>query len=426
MKVEQTALKSEQYYIKLRHLLHQNAECGFSLDQTRRIVTDELRALGIEYKSVGEGSLAARIGRGDFGVLLRADMDALFMKEEAELPFASSNGCMHACGHDMHTAMLLFAAKLLKQEESGLAHEVRILFQAAEESLCGARDAIECGILQEWEEIEEKNEENNEKCKAGFTNCTKNCFVKAAYSLHVLVGIPIDFGTIIVPDGGIGAPASDFFRICVKGQSSHGAVPHQGTDALLSLGAICSSLSTLATRYAPITDAPLITVGKVTGGENANVICSHAIAEGTVRSLDDGTQQRLRWQMRESVRCIAEAYGTRAELSFFGSAPTLRNDAALSALALSLLGKQMQGVLSSATFAGTGARGRLGGSEDFASFSHIIPSLLLGICAGDSREGYIHPLHHPGARFDESAIMRGALAYFRLGMAAVPYRRDGV
>ena len=142
--------KETRYYTELRRALHQNAECGFDLPITRGIITDELKRLQIEYKIIGKGSIAARLGRGDHAILLRADMDALFMEERSGLAFAATGVRMHACGHDMHVAMLLYALALLKEEEDSLAHEVRVLFQAGEEILQGAADAIASGILDPW------------------------------------------------------------------------------------------------------------------------------------------------------------------------------------------------------------------------------------------------------------------------------------
>ena len=415
-----------EHYTRLRRRLHENAECAYQLERTVEIVTGELRALGIAYRIIGKGSIAARVGQGEYGVLLRADMDALHMKEETDLSFAPTDGRMHACGHDMHTAMLLFALNILKKKENDLAHEVRILFQAAEETLSGAADSIEAGILRPWDEVGMISCENDEKCKKLLSKAEKKPFIRAAYSLHSVVDVPIKCGTLIVPKGGVGAAASDFFRIDIEGRSSHGAVPHLGSDSLMALNSIYTALTTLAVRVAPRCDDALITVGRLSGGENANVICAHAEAEGTVRSYNDDTQRMLREQMATSTQQIGRAYGTEADLSFLGGAPTLKNDGDLASAAAHALRKIFPcGVLYADELSGSEVQRKSGGSEDFASFSHRIPSLLVGICAGDSREGYCYPLHHPKVRFDERALPIGALAYCALAHLSLPFGTVG-
>ncbi|MBQ8403870.1 MAG: amidohydrolase, partial [Clostridia bacterium] len=202
------AKASAEEFTEIRRYIHAHAEVGFDLPHTVEKVREVLGLLGYEPKSCGKAGILADIGgeKGGASILLRADMDALPMKEETELPFAAENGNMHACGHDMHTAMLLCAAKLLKAHESELCGKVTLMFQPAEETLSGAKDMIDAGVLEE----------------AG---------AEAALMLHVFAGTGVETGKIIVPPHGVSAPAADYFEITVHGKGCHGATPQKGKDA---------------------------------------------------------------------------------------------------------------------------------------------------------------------------------------------------
>ena len=405
----------EKTLISLRRTLHECAEVAFSLPHTRKIIIDHLVREGVEYKEIGKGSVVARLGRGERGILLRADMDALPMEEKSDLPFSSKNGCMHACGHDMHTAMLLGAISLLNVQKEKLTMEIRFLFQASEENLLGAVDAIACGILDGWEEIKEKNDE---KCKQRLEK-KKEYFISKAFSLHCVTAIPLSVGKIIVPNGGTGAQASRYFSLTYRGDSSHGGTPHIGKDALWAMHVLYQAFSALPQNTVSITDQPLLTIGEFYAGTAPNVIASSASLSGTVRSISDKAQEILCERMTEVSQKIAVAYGVSSDVSFLGYAPTLYNDPKLSVEVegklTAFLGKER--VVSTRELEGGDGQKRNGGSEDFAHFSHLVPSLLIAICAGDSREGYCYPLHHPCVRFDERALFVGAKVYELLALS---------
>ena len=403
-----------QSLIKLRRELHRSAEVGFSLDGTRSIIQNALCALDVEYKEIGKGSIVARLGAGECGILLRADMDALAMREESAVDFASQNGCMHACGHDMHTAMLLGALANLSKNRTSLPVEIRFLFQASEENLMGARDAIEHGVLSPWEEICTKN---SRKCKQ-LLEKEENFFIKSALSLHCIVGIAIPLGTLIVPREGVSAPASAFFTVKLTGESAHGGAPQMGRDALFAMHSLYSAFCSLTSRTVSIKDEPLLTVGQMQAGVSANVIAARAQMSGTVRASDDGAEECLLSRMRHLTAQISAAFGVSGELSINGFAPTLRNDPSLAQRAYRCLCEALPHtrVVFSEELYGTDGQKKSGGSEDFAHFSHLIPSLLVAIGAGDLREGYTAPLHHPAVRFDERALEIGAEAYASLAL----------
>ena len=196
-----------------RRYLHQNAEIGFDLPKTYAYVKKVLMELGCTPKKCGKSGLIATIGDDTNGdvVLLRADMDGLPMREKTGDSFACKRGTMHACGHDLHTAMLLGAAELIKKREERIKGRIKLLFQPAEEILEGAEDCLKNGVLSP-------------------------VLPKCAVMLHVLTDLPMGTGNVIVSSAGVSAPAADFFRVKITGKSSHGSTPWKGVDAL-SVGA---------------------------------------------------------------------------------------------------------------------------------------------------------------------------------------------
>lgn len=191
--------------IQQRKYLHAHAETGFALDNTLAYVKAELEKMGCAPQLCGRAGLVAMVGGKKPGkvFLLRADMDALPIQEQAEVDFASTNGSMHACGHDMHTAMLLGAARLLKRHEEDICGTVKLMFQPAEEIFEGSADMIRAGLLE-------------------------NPPVEGALMIHVMAGVPFEPGTVIVSGPGVSAPAADYFEIRVKGKGCHGSMPHMG------------------------------------------------------------------------------------------------------------------------------------------------------------------------------------------------------
>ena len=182
----------ENEIIEYRRYLHRNAEVGFELSKTVEFVKSKLQEFGCDAEPCGKNGLVTVIGdKNNVTVLLRADMDALPVKEESDVEFLCNTGNMHACGHDMHTAMLLGTARLLKKHEKELRSGVKLMFQPAEEVLSGAKNMLENGLLE------------GDK-------------IKGAIMLHVMAGLPLKTGTVIVSSGGVGAPAADYFTINIQ------------------------------------------------------------------------------------------------------------------------------------------------------------------------------------------------------------------
>lgn len=375
--------------VAFRRYLHQNAETGFRLPKTIAYVESQLRRMGYRPQRCGKAGIVALANaqattKKTF--LLRADMDALPIQEQTSLDFAAKNGAMHACGHDMHTAMLLGAAYVLKRHERLLNGRVKLLFQPAEETLEGAKDVLRNGVLTAPR-------------------------VHAAAMLHVLTATDLPTGTLLVADGGYSAPSADFFTIEVQGKGCHGSMPHDGVDALQTAAHIVLALQELSARELALSDRALLTIGALQAGETGNVIADRAVLKGTLRTFDPDLRQRLRRRIREVSTAIARAFRAHAAVLFESGAPALYNDPDLSKFALCALKEHTSDVLSTAAW---GEKGKSGGSEDFAYIAERTPALLLSIAAGKREDGYAYPLHHPKTDFDERALPIGAAAYATL------------
>lgn len=393
---EAAALQDE---IKAHRLwLHTHAETGFDLTETKPYVKSALTEMGYTVQECGKAGLVTTVGKpGGKVLLLRADMDALPIAEEADVDFACKNGRMHACGHDMHTAMLLGAAKILKAHESELNGMVKLMFQPAEEIFEGSKDMIASGVLE-------------------------NPRPDAALMIHVAAGMPLPAGTVVVSAPGVSAPAADYFTIRVHGKGCHGSAPQNGIDPLTAAAHILIALQEIHARELSASDEAVLTIGTFHAGEAGNVIPDTATMGGTIRTYDEKTRAYLKERMTAIAQNVAEAFRAGAEVSFGSGCPTLVNDKALSEKVTGYL-KDLLGADRAFTTAelngGKPARG--GGSEDFAYVSHEVPSLMLALAAGEPSKGYVYPQHHPKVKFDESVLSTGAAVFVD---CAINYLRE--
>lgn len=374
-----------------RRFLHAHAETGFDLHDTFDYVWNALTDMGLAPRRCGRCGIIADVGKGDRRVLLRADMDALPMREEADVAFASGNGCMHACGHDLHTAMLLEAARILKAREDSLNGMIRLMFQAAEEPLLGAADMLANGLLD------------------GVKPC-------AAFMIHVLTGLDIPVGTVIVSAPGVSAPAAGMFEIRIQGKGCHGAMPHTGVDPITIAAHTVLNLQQIQTRELSISQPCALTIGMLQSGDTANVIPDRAVLRGSLRAFDEETRQHLIRRIGEIAQGTAALFGASAEVEMLGGAPTLVNDEELSCSTLTAL-RELLGAdkaLLSSDLSRDAAKSS--GSEDFANVSHAAPSLMVALAAGRPADGYDRPAHHPQTRFDESALPVGAAVYAAMAL----------
>lgn len=381
--------KALQEEIKSHRLwLHTHAETGFDLTETKPYVKSTLTEMGYTVQECGKAGLVTTVGKpGGKVLLLRADMDALPIAEEADVDFACKNGRMHACGHDMHTAMLLGAAKILKAHESELDGMVKLMFQPAEEIFEGSKDMIASGVLE-------------------------NPRPDAALMIHVAAGMPLPAGTVVVSAPGVSAPAADYFTIRVHGKGCHGSAPQNGIDPLTAAAHILIALQEIHARELSASDEAVLTIGTFHAGEAGNVIPDTATMGGTIRTYDEKTRAYLKERMTAIAKNVAEAFRASAEVSFGSGCPTLVNDKDLSEKVTGYL-KDLLGANRAFTTAelsgGKPARG--GGSEDFAYVSHEVPSLMLALAAGEPSKGYVYPQHHPKVKFDERVLSTGAAVF---------------
>jgi hippurate hydrolase len=372
-----------------RQALHKTPETGFALENTVKYVRAELERIGLCPQPCGKAGLVATVGGKNPGkvFLLRADMDALPIKEDTELPFAADNGNMHACGHDMHTAMLLGAAALLKQHEDELCGTVKLMFQPAEEIFEGSNDMINAGVL-------------------------KNPDVDAALMIHVMANMPFTPGTVVVSAPGVSAPAADYFEITVQGVGCHGSMPNTGIDPLSAAAHILIALQEINARELAMGERAVLTVGTMHAGAAANAIPDSAVMGGTIRTFDEETRAMLKRRMTEIAEGIAAAFRATASVRFTSGCPTLVNDKSMSESAFvyarELLSESQ--ALSVAALGGS-STGRTAGSEDFAYVSQQVPSIMLALAAGRPEDGYCYPQHHPKVCFDEGVLPTGSAVY---------------
>lgn len=390
--IKEAALLQEELSTK-RRFLHTHPEVGFDLKDTCQFIHEQLVSFGYAPHSYGKCGLIASCGHKEKGktFLLRADMDALAIKEETDIDFKSTNGNMHACGHDTHTTMLLGAAKLLKQHEEELKGEVILLFQPSEETFEGAKDMIKAGVLRD----------------------TKP---DAALMIHITPGMPFETGTVIVCDGGVSAPAADYFEIHIQGKGCHGAMPQMGVDPITVAAHIVTALQEIHARELSMSDEAALTIGTLHAGNASNVIPDNAVIGGTLRSYTEETRNLIKKRMEEITSGMASLFRAKATLTFTSGCPTLVNDSALSKDVSGYM-KELLGTKKAFTkaelsaLAGNSAAAKATGSEDFAYFSQEVPSIMLAMAGGKPEDGYQFPLHHPKMKLDENALSIGSAVY---------------
>lgn len=384
----QEARAMEAEIVNYRRYLHAHAETGFDLVETKPYVKTVLEGMGYSVRECGKAGLVTSAGKtGGKVFLLRADMDALPIPEEAEVDFPSTNGRMHACGHDMHTAMLLGAAKLLKAHENELDGMVKLMFQPSEETFEGSKDMIQAGVLEDPK-------------------------VDGAMMIHVAAGMPIPAGTVIVSSPGVSAPAADYFTIKVQGKGCHGSAPQNGIDPLTAAAHILIALQEIHARELSASEEAVLTIGTFHAGDAGNVIPDTVTMGGTIRTYNEKTRAYLKERMTAISQGIAAAFRATAEVSFGSGCPTLVNDKALSEQITGYL-KDLLGPRSAFTTAelSGGKPSRGGGSEDFAYVSQEVPSLMLALAAGEPAKGYPYSQHHPKVKFDESVLPIGSAVF---------------
>ena len=317
--------------------LHQHPELADEEHWTTRRIKSVLAELDIAVQDYGleTGVVAEIIGDAQGPTIaLRADIDALPLQEETELPYRSQiDGVAHSCGHDFHTTALLGAAAMLQAERDQLPGKVRLLFEPGEERHTGAKAMIKAGVLQD---------------------------VKAIFGMHNMPQIPV--GTVGVKVGKLMA-SNDNFQVTVKGRGSHAAMPHTGRDPLVATAAIVLMLQTIVSRNIDPADRVVLTVGQITGGHANNVIPDDCFFRGTIRCFSSESRALAKQRFNELVSQTALAYGQTADIEWDQGPAPVNNDADVTAL----VSQQAEQFMTVAPAKPTNA------DDDFASFEEQVP-----------------------------------------------------
>ena len=379
---------------KWRRTIHRNPEIGFDLPKTRALVKQALTEMGYQPQDCGKAGILALAGgkRPGKTILLRGDMDALPIFEESGEVFASEiPGRMHGCGHDMHTAMMLGAARLLKAHEDELEGTVKLEFQPAEEIFQGSPDMLAHGLLEAPH-------------------------VDAAVMFHVLGGMPLPLGEVLVPGGGITMASCEQYHIVVHGKGGHGSMPENCIDPITAAAHIHIALQEINARELSQNDFGVLTTGRFAAGAASNVIPDTAEMWGTIRTTDPENQSGalIKQRMTEIAQGVAAAFRCTAEVTFSDFCPCMVVDETLSKDAFGYLSEMLgQGVMDMTSLTG-GKPG--GGSEDFAFVSHEVPTVSLFLACGGPAQGCRYSQHHPKVRFDDSVLYKGSAAYGYVAM----------
>ncbi len=364
--------------IQLRRQIHRWPELAFEENRTAALVSHTLHDLGIPHETgVARTGVIAWLGNGNGPTLaLRADMDALPIDEQNDVPYVSQRpGIMHACGHDAHTTMLLGAASLLKQCEDDLCGRVMLIFQPSEERIneegfSGAKLMVKEGVIDE---------------------------VDAIIGVHVEPRLPV--GSIALRPGAMMA-AADRFRMEILGRSAHGAYAYLGIDAIVLAAQVINAVQTLISRRVPAIEAGVVTFGQIQGGTAENILCDRVVLTGTVRSFKPEIRDLLERELEE-VAAIARQMGGDYRYTYLRGNPSVVNDGRLTGF-VSRIGGQLLGadrVLEAPMTTG---------GEDFAWFSTQKPGTFVRVGVRDPDWQADRSLHTPTFDLHEDALAIGA------------------
>ncbi len=375
--LREQALALQSELTALRRDFHAHPELGLCEFRTAQRIEEELDALGVPHRRVGETGVWATVrgtGRGSGAVVLRADIDALPITERGNAPYKSQNdGVTHACGHDAHTACLLGAAKLLMQNRDSFGGEVRLVFQPAEECASTPEQFIAEGVLDG---------------------------ARRVFGLHCAPDLPS--GTVGLKPGPNNAGV-DRFNVTVRGRSAHVATPQLGVDALYIAAQIVVGLQALVTRRSDPVEPLLIGVGKLEAGTAYNAIAETAVMEGTTRTVTRETRARVRGEITALAERTAESYGGAAEVAWEDFASPLVNDGAAAAEVKALAERYFpeKRVVTDRAISLTG--------DDFAEFIQTVPGVYAYLGTADpARPETGHNIHSADFDLDENALPFGA------------------
>jgi carboxypeptidase Ss1 len=377
----------EDEIIRIRRQIHANPELSYKEIETARLVAEYLRKLNIEVRDkVGGNGVVGLLKGSKPGkvVALRADMDALPVSEDADVPFKSKNkGVMHACGHDAHVAMLLGAAKILAKHKDELSGSVKFLFQPAEENLGrgGAKPMIEDGAML-------------------------NPKVDFVFGLHI--GNLYPSGTFALKAGSLMA-APDAFKITIKGKGGHGSAPEGTIDPIFVSYQVFSAIQGISSRMIKQTEPFVLSVCSVHSGTRNNVIPDFAEMEGTIRTLNENTRTKAKRLVKRITESTCRTFNASCVVEFIEDAyPVTINDPLTTRRAMKVL-KKMEGtktVEAEVVLAG----------EDFSRFLQVAPGSYYFLGSINPEKGCIHPNHSSKFKVDEEVLKFGSASLAMLAL----------
>ena len=380
MNIRTEIKKIENMIIDWRRDFHQYPELSFKEHRTGDVIANELRSMGLEPKiNVGKTGVTADLEFGDGPTIgLRADMDALPIQETSGLSFSSKNdGVMHACGHDGHMAMLLGAAKVLTQKVDQYNGTVRFIFQPAEEGEGGARYMIEDGCLEGLDEI---------------------------YGIHVWNYQPL--GEVGVKDGPVLA-AADMFDIKIKGIGGHGAAPQGTVDSIVIASHLVQALQTIVSRNTNPLESTVISVGKINGGHNFNIIADEVSLSGTARAYTEENRSLIKTRMKEIIQGIEKTFNAQITFDYKDGYPPTINHTEPAEKVLKAA-KQVVGSKAGMPYLSMGG-------EDFAYYLKEKPGCFFFVgSAPNEKELFETPHHCSHFNMDERALLVGPSIYLNL------------
>ena len=392
MEISEIASQSKeihQWIVEKRRTIHRHPELMYEEFETSKLVQNTLKELEIPYKKdIAITGVVGTIGNGNGPcIALRADMDALPIHEETDIDFKSEiDGKMHACGHDCHTAMLLGAARVLKENEHKINGTIKLIFQPAEEGGAGGKMMREQGVL-----LEPK--------------------VQQIFALHVAGTIPV--GTLASKEGTLLAATSSI-KILVKGKGGHAAAPHHTNDPVVTGSKIVVELQTLVSRELNPLEPGVISITMANAGSAFNVIPSTMELQGTIRSLTIEGVTNLQKRVKEVAQSIALANRCEAEVSFPGNDyPPTVNDAGCWQLGKSaakeILGEENLIEMPDPIM----------GGEDFAYYTEEVPGCFSFLGVGNPDIDAVYDVHHPMFKVDETALSLGTAIHVNTALKAL-------
>lgn len=364
--------------VSLRRDIHAHPELGFAEHRTAARIAEVLRAAGIEvHEGIGGTGLVGvlRVGPGSRTLGLRADMDALPITEDTNLPWASTvPGCFHGCGHDGHVAMLLGAAQYLARDP-GFSGTLNLIFQPAEEGLGGAREMIADGLFDRFP-------------------CDR------VYALHNWPGLPA--GTIATRPGAI-MGAADKFRIVLQGKGGHAAIPQDTPDAILAAASLVQQINTIVARDVPAAEAAVLSVTEIAGGHAHNVLPAQVSLGGTVRTFNPAVQDRIEQRIGQIMRGIESSFEVSASIDYDRYYPATINDPQAAADVLEVAARFAKAELAPEPAAT---------SEDFSFMLQQRPGAYVWL--GQAQDGHAAPLHNPHYDFNDAVLETGIRLHVEL------------